>query len=259
MEKRCFIRWFSVICILVFMMGSFPLSQAAEEGKPEQIRLSLSGDTEATVRELVLDSHEFISLNVDTEESNLCYQWQYLPGGSKDWVDWPGRTTGSLHELAEDRMDGWKIRCKMTGMGKDKVTGTVSLTVRPVILYMVFSEPDGGGGVATGRNLDLRLRGDEGGIYTISLKCSRNDLSYQWGWGNSGLDTDIKNLDGETKPTIQVQLDSALNGKYLNCIIRDQKGYTFSLRDYCWLNDTYCMEAVPKKTTTEKNIRRAKK
>ena len=255
MKKRCYIRWFSVICILVFMMGSFPLSQAAEEGKLEQIRLSLSGDTEAMVRELVLDSHEFISLNVDTEESNLCYQWQYLPEGSKKWINWPGRTTAFLYEMAEDRMDGWKIRCKVTGTGKEEKTEIVSLTVKPVILCITTDFPDGGKERLFGAYYSHMLKGDEGECYTITIKCSRDDLSYQWIWNDRWDSNDGTELAGETKSSIRVRLDPALNGKYLNCIIRDSKGRELFLRDHClYKNETLCMRAVPKKATAEKTI-----
>ena len=243
-----------VICIIVLALGSFSPARAAEEGEPEQIRLKLSGSAEPPARELVLNSQEFISLGVDAEGSNLRYQWQYFPEGGKSWINWSGRTAGVLYEMAEDRMDGWMIRCKVTGTGTDEVTGTVNLTVRPVLLYSSVTYPNGGSST-TSMSLGAELNGTDGDIYTISLKFSRSDLSYQWCWGNKYDGTEWTNLPGETKPTIRVTLDSALNGKYLNCLIKDKKGNVISLRSFCRFNYlTLRMNAARRETTTEKTI-----
>ena len=155
-----------------------------------------------------------VTLSLKAEGTGLTYQWYCKKAGQKSFNKWNGHTKASETFNPDKNWNGAEFYCKVKdSAGKTVKSSIVNLTVKKTE-FKISQQPKS-------------QTVSKGSSYTLSVKASGNDLSYQWYYKKKGAKSWTK-WTNRTKSSVTFKPDEKWDGAQFYCKVKDSSGKTLN-------------------------------
>lgn len=200
------------VCLISLYIWNPVTSQASEFQIIEQSDSSI-----------VAESGRYVYLHVNTNGTNVSYQWYRKFRNTSDWRKWDGKTSAEHTLKMKDIWDGMQVKCMATKESETIETGvsTIFLCPRPGSAEVGGSHS----GMTTFLDMDFASVNLLSGEYFQANLKENTELRYQWYYQNKG-DNEWIEWTGMNSCRLKQKVDKSWDGRKIKCMISSMSGYT---------------------------------